>query len=324
MRCIEIKNPGPNNILEESNRDIPIVNYEDVLIKVEAAGVNRADIFQALGQYPPPSGVTDIPGLEISGTIIDVGKSVSRFKNGDRVCALLQGGGYAEYAKVDQATCLSIPKNLKTIEAASFPESVFTVWHNIFERGKLQQKESLLIHGGASGIGTTAIQMAKAINAKVIITASSDEKCEACLKLGADIAINYNRDDFSSIIKELKPKGVDVILDMVGGDYIPKNIQSLRNDGRIIFISFLKGSLVEIDWIKVMLKRLVVTGSTLRSQSNEKKSKIANQITKEVWPWIEKNKIKPVIHKVLPFSKVNEAHSIMTKMKNIGKILLTP
>ncbi len=322
MRCIEIRKPGGPEVLVETTRPIPTYGHDQILIKVAAAGVNRPDVFQRLGQYPPPDGASDLPGLEVSGTVVAVGQDVDTWKVGDCVCSLLTGGGYAEYASVDADTCMSIPIGLDLIEAAALPETVFTVWYNVFDRCDLKPGESLLVHGGTSGIGTTAIQMAKAHGCEVIVTAGSDEKCQACLDIGADIAINYRDQDFVNVIRDRPNKGVDVILDMVGGNYIAKDLKCLRPDGRLAFIAFLGGSKAEIDFMPLMLKRLTVTGSTLRTRPPSVKRAIARSVTRAVWPWLEKGHFRPKIDRILPLSRASEAHQIMESSSHIGKILL--
>ncbi|MBT5240719.1 MAG: NAD(P)H-quinone oxidoreductase [Rhodospirillaceae bacterium] len=322
MRCVEITKPGGPDVLVETTRPLPDYNRDQVLIKVSAAGVNRPDVLQRLGQYPPPDGASDLPGLEVSGIIAAVGEDVDAWKVGDHICSLLTGGGYAEYAASDAVTCMPIPAGLNVIDAAALPETVFTVWHNVFDRSQLQPGESLLVHGGTSGIGTTAIQMAKAHGCEVVVTAGSDEKCQACLDLGADIAINYRDQDFVSIIRDRPKKGVDVILDMVGGEYIAKNLKCLRPDGRLAFIAFLGGSKAEIDFMPLMLKRLTISGSTLRSRPLSVKESIAKSVTETVWPWIEKGQFRPKIDRILSLTKASEAHQIMESSSHIGKILL--
>lgn len=322
MNCVEISEPGGPDVLVMGQRPVPTPASHQVLIDVAAAGVNRPDVFQRLGQYPAPDGASDILGLEVSGTIQSIGSDVTGLKIGDSVCALLAGGGYAEFAIADAGSCLKVPSNVSLIEAAALPETTFTVWHNVFELGQLSATDSVLIHGGSSGIGTTAIQMAKAHGSEVIVTAGSDEKCQACLDLGADIAINYNDQDFVGTIRNRPQKGVNVILDMVGGDYVPRNLKCLRPDGRLVFIAFLGGSKSEVDFMPVMLKRLTITGSTLRARSADFKAGIAESLKKTVWPWIEEGRYKPKIDRVLPLSKASEAHALMESSGHIGKILL--
>ncbi|MGY8849605.1 MAG: NAD(P)H-quinone oxidoreductase [Pseudomonadales bacterium] len=320
---IEITQPGGPEVLQATSRDMPVPTDSQVLIKVAAAGVNRPDVFQRMGFYPPPPGVTDIPGLEASGTIVAVGSAVQRWKVGDQVCALLSGGGYAEYAVADEAICLPIPEGLSLTDAAALPETCFTVWHNLFERAELQAGEWLLVHGGSSGIGTTAIQMASAMGIKVIATAGSDEKCAACEKLGAVKAINYREQDFVQACQEITGTGVNVILDMVGGDYVQQNFAACAPKARIVNIAFLRGSKVEVDLLPLMLKQLVLTGSTLRAQPIENKARIAAGVESQVWPLIAQGKFKPVINSSYPLAKASEAHTLMESNQHIGKLLLT-
>ncbi|MEQ8736180.1 MAG: NAD(P)H-quinone oxidoreductase [Rhodospirillaceae bacterium] len=322
MNCVEISESGGPDVLVMGQRSIPTPDRNQILIEVAAAGVNRPDVFQRLGQYPAPDGASDIPGLEVSGIVHSIGSDVVGLKVGDSVCALLTGGGYAEFAIADTGSCLKIPSNISLIEAAALPETTFTVWHNVFELGQLLATDSVLIHGGSSGIGTTAIQMAKAHGSEVIVTAGSDEKCQACLDLGADIAINYKNQDFVEVIRNRPQKGVNVILDMVGGDYVPRNLKCLRPDGRLVFIAFLGGSKSEVDFMQVMLKRLTITGSTLRARSANFKTGIADSIRKTVWPWVEGGHYRPRIDCILPLSKASEAHALMENSGHIGKILL--
>jgi NADPH2:quinone reductase len=294
------------------------------LVKVHAAGINRPDVFQRKGNYPPPAGApVDIPGLEIAGEVIEVGADVKRWKAGDKVCALVSGGGYAEYCNVPEGQCLPIPGKLSFTEAASLPETFFTVWSNVFDRGQLKVEETLLVHGGSSGIGVTAIQMAKALGHKVYVTAGSDEKCRFCEELGAAKAINYKTENFADAIKQLTGgKGVDVILDMIGGDYTPGNLQSLAEDGRLVHINAMKGKDVQVDLSIVMRRRLTVTGSTLRARDTSFKAAIAQNLEKSIWPLIEAGKIKPVIYKTFPAEKAADAHRLMESSEHIGKIVL--
>ena len=320
---IEITQPGGPEVLQATSRDMPVPTDSQVLIKVAAAGVNRPDVFQRMGFYPPPPGVTDIPGLEASGTIVAIGSAVQRWKVGDQVCALLSGGGYAEYAVAEESICLPIPEGLSLIDAAALPETCFTVWHNLFERAELQAGEWLLVHGGSSGIGTTAIQMASAMGIKVIATAGSDEKCAACEKLGAVKAINYRQQDFVQACQEITGTGVNVILDMVGGDYVQQNFAACAPKARIVNIAFLRGSKVEVDLLPLMLKQLVLTGSTLRAQPIENKARIAAGVESQVWPLIAQGKFKPVINSRFPLAQASEAHTLMESNQHIGKLLLT-
>ena len=320
---IEITQPGGPEVLQATSRDMPVPTDSQVLIEVAASGVNRPDVFQRMGFYPPPPGVTDIPGLEASGTIVAIGSGVQRWKVGDQVCALLSGGGYAEYAVAEESICLPIPEGLSLIDAAALPETCFTVWHNLFERAELQAGEWLLVHGGSSGIGTTAIQMASAMGIKVIATAGSDEKCAACEKLGAVKAINYRQQDFVQACQEITGTGVNVILDMVGGDYVQQNFAACAPKARIVNIAFLRGSKVEVDLLPLMLKQLVLTGSTLRAQPIENKARIAAGVESQVWPLIAQDKFKPVINSSYPLAKASEAHILMESNQHIGKLLLT-
>ncbi|MFQ3309280.1 MAG: NADPH2:quinone reductase [Porticoccaceae bacterium] len=319
---IEITQPGGPNVLQACQRQTPSPDASQVLIEVAAAGVNRPDVFQRLGFYPPPPGVTDIPGLEVSGTIVAIGSAVTRWALGDEVCALLPGGGYSQYAVAEESLCLSIPRGLSLIDAAALPETCFTVWHNLFERAELKAGEWLLVHGGASGIGTTAIQMATALGVKVIATAGSDEKCAICESLGAVKAINYNDHDFVSESLTVAVAGVDVILDMVGGDYVQKNFSVCAPKARIVNIAFLRGSKVEVDLMPVMLKQLVITGSTLRSQPLENKARIAKGVQDHVWPLIEQQQFKPITDHTFSLSEASQAHTLMESNTHIGKILL--
>lgn len=275
-----------------------------------------------MGFYPPPPGVTDIPGLEVSGTIVSVGSATNRWKVGDQVCALLSGGGYAKYAIAEESLCLSIPRGLSLEDAAALPETCFTVWHNLFERAALKASEWLLIHGGSSGIGTTAIQMASSLGVNVIATAGTEKKCLACEKLGAVKAINYNKEDFVQTCKELTDSGVNVVLDMVGGDYVQRNFSSCAPSARIVNIAFLRGSKVEVDLMPIMLKQLVFTGSTLRAQPLENKARIAAGVESEVWPLIVSGNFKPIIHSRLKMIEAHKGHTLMESNQHIGKILL--
>jgi len=304
------------------SRPVPKPADSQVLIKVVAAGINRPDVFQRKGFYPAPPGVTDIPGLEVSGTVVAIGALVEDWLIGDQVCALLPGGGYAEYAVAEQVLCLPVPANLSLTDAAALPETCFTVWHNLFERAELQAGEWLLVHGGSSGIGTTAIQMASALGVNVIATAGSDEKCAMCEELGAARAINYNREDFVEVCQMLTGAGVNVILDMVGGDYVQKNFSACAPNARIISIAFLRGSQVQVDLMPLMLKQLVLTGSTLRAQPLENKARIAAGVESQVWPLITEGKFKPIIHCSFALAQASEGHALMESNQHIGKILL--
>ncbi|MEH6467391.1 MAG: NAD(P)H-quinone oxidoreductase [Porticoccus sp.] len=324
MRCIDITEPGSADNLIIAHRPRPEPGDGEVLIKVAAAGVNRPDIFQRKGLYPPPTGASDILGLEVAGEIIAVGNNQNRWNIGQQVCALLTGGGYSEYAIAHQDLCLPIPKPLNLIQAAALPETFFTVWYNIFKRAAIKPDETLLIHGGTSGIGTTAIQLAHTLGHRVFTTASTDEKCEQCLNLGAEAAINYQNQDFVSTVKELtNGRGVDVILDMVGGDYIQKNIRVAAFRARIISIAFLQGSKMEVDLMPVMLKQLILTGSTLRTRPTEEKASIADALLANVWPLLENGSIAPVMSAVFPLEEAARAHQLMESNNHIGKIVLT-
>lgn len=312
-------------MLELKEGKIPEPGAGQVLIKVEACGVNRPDVIQRLGFYPPPPGASPIPGLEVAGEVVATGTGVSSPETGDKVCALITGGGYAEYAVAEAAVCLPVPRGLSAVEAAALPETFFTVWSNVFDRAGLKGGEQFLVHGGSSGIGTVAIQLAKAFGAIVYTTAGSDEKCQACRKLGADVAINYQQQDF---VRECKTAshdhGMDVILDMVAGDYVARNMDAAAPDGRIVIIAVLGGARGEIDFSKVMLKRLIITGSTLRVRPVEFKAGIAGKLMQHVWPLLEAGKIKPVIYRTLPLAEAAEAHRLMESSRHIGKIMLIP
>lgn len=321
MKCIVITQPGGPEVLKVQERNTPVPSESQVLIEIKAAGVNRPDTFQRKGNYPAPAGAPpDIPGLEVAGIVAACGADVTRWKPGDAICALLSGGGYAEFAVAHQDHCLPLPKGWDFVQGSSLPETVFTVWHNVFERGQLKPGEHLLVHGGSSGIGITAIQLAKCFHATVSVTAGSTEKCKACLELGADRAINYKEADFEEI---LKAEGVDVILDMVGGDYIQKNTRLLKEDGRLVFINAMKGSKAEYNALDVMRRRLTITGSTLRARDAAFKTSLAQAVHKQVWPLIESGKFKPVIYKTFPLEQAGKAHELMENGNHIGKIILT-
>lgn len=320
MKAIVITKYGAPEVLKLQDYPTPEISKDEVLIEVKAAGLNRSDVFQREGNYPAPEGASaEIPGLEVAGTIIKCGPDVVDFTVGDRVCALLAGGGYAEYVAVREGQCLSIQADLSFAEAASLPETVFTVWSNVFQRGNLQPGETLLLHGGNSGIGITGIQIAHALGSKVIVTVGSDEKGQKCLELGADSYINYKTQNFET---ELQDEGVDVILDMIGGDYLAKNINILKPEGRLVHINAVSGSRVDLDIWKVMTKRLTVTGSTLRSREYEFKKQLAKEIQKNVWPLVESKKFRPVIFKTFPFSEAAEAHRLLEDGSHTGKIIL--
>lgn len=323
MKVVEITQPGDPQVLQLAERPVPKAGQGEVLIKVRAAGVNRPDVAQRQGAYPPPKGASDLPGLEVCGEIVDGDLSGSDLKKGDLVCALTPGGGYAEYVKVPVGHCLPVPKGLSEIEAAGIPENYFTVWSNVFERGALKSGESLLVHGGSSGIGTTAIQLAVARGSKVYATAGSDKKVETIEKLGA-VGINYKTSDFYEELKKLTDKkGVNVVLDMVAGDYTNQNIKILAEDGRLVTIATLGGPKVEINMGLVMVKRLIVTGSTLRPRSVEYKTQVAQALQREVWPLLESGKVKPLIYKTFDYKDAANAHELMESSEHIGKIILT-
>jgi NADPH2:quinone reductase len=323
MRAIEITQPGQPEVLQPCERPLPVLKAGEVLIRVLAAGVNRPDVFQRLGQYPVPPGASDLPGLEVAGEIVDGELGTSGFRKGDLVCALVQGGGYAEFCAAPLEQCLPVPKGLSPLEAASLPETFFTVWSNVFQRAQLQPGETLLVQGGSSGIGVTAIQLAASLGHRVFATAGSDEKCRACEALGAERAINYRSEDFAAVTKELTGgKGVDVILDMVGGDYLKREIACLADDGRLVLIALLGGARTEIDLGQVLRRRLTVTGSTLRPRPVAFKAHIAHELRERVWPLIEAGKIRPVIHRVFPLEQAAAAHALMESSAHVGKIML--
>jgi putative PIG3 family NAD(P)H quinone oxidoreductase len=325
MTAIEIREPGGPEALVPTSRPVPEPGAGEVLVKLAAAGVNRPDVMQRQGGYPPPPGASDIPGLEIAGGVVALGPGVGDLALGDQVTALVTGGGYAEYCTAPVPQCLPIPDGLSPIEAACLPETFYTVWTNVFDRGGLQAGETFLVHGGSSGIGTTAIQMAKAFGARVFATAGSAEKCRACEKLGAERAIDYREEDFVQVVKEATgDKGVDVILDMVGGDYVQRNISALAPDGRLCYIAFLGGSKAEVDLLPMMLKRITISGSTLRARSVEFKGAIARNLRDQVWPRIAAGEIKPVVHATFPLAEAAEAHRLMESSVHIGKIALIP
>jgi putative PIG3 family NAD(P)H quinone oxidoreductase len=323
MTAIEITTPGGPRVLKPAERAVPEPKPGELLVRVRSAGVNRPDVLQRQGHYPPPPGASDIPGLEIAGDVVAVGEGVTRFRIGERVTALVAGGGYAQYCTVSETNALPIPAGYGFIEAAAIPETYFTVWHNVFERGALQSGESFLVHGGSSGIGTTAIQLAKAFGATVMTTAGSDDKCEACIKLGADHAINYRNEDFVEAVKKTTcGTGVNLILDMVGGDYIGRNYDAAAFDGRIVQIAFLNGPKATTDITKLMVKRLQHTGSTLRARTVEFKAGIARELELKVWPLLAERRVAPVIDMVYPLHEAWRAHERMEDGQHIGKIVL--
>ena len=314
---------GDPEVLKSARGPVPQVKEGEVLIKVHFAGVNRPDVSQRLGKYPPPADASKIMGLEVSGEIVELGKSVSNFKLGDRVCALCNGGGYAEFVSVPHGQVLTIPNGLSMLEAAALPENYFTVWTNVFQRGRLVKGEKFLVHGGSSGIGLTAIQLAKAFGAKVFCTVGNEEKVKACVKAGAMVAINYKTHDFVEEIAQVTQKtGVNLILDMVGGSYIQRNIKSLAVDGRLVQIAFLQPSLVEVDLLQLMTKRLTYTGSTLRPRTSQDKAQMAIELKQHVWPLLESKSVAPVIYKVFDLKDVAKAHVLLESSEHIGKIML--
>jgi NADPH2:quinone reductase len=320
MIAIEIE----NGELKPVRRDVPTPSANQILIKVAAAGVSRPDVVQRIGMYPPPPGASDIPGLEVAGTIQALGANVDHLHEGDRVCALVTGGGYSEYCLASAALCLPVPEGLSFTQAAALPETFFTVWSNVFDRAYLQPGETLLVHGGTSGIGTTAIQLGKAFGARVIVTAGSKVKCDFCLKLGADGAIDYKEQDFVEEIMRLTGnRGVDVILDIIGGDYFPRNLKCMADDARLVQIAVQNGPKAEINLLPVMLKRLTITGSTLRARDDTFKSAIAGQLLEKVWPLLVSGTIKPVIHSTFALPDAAKAHQLMESSRHIGKIILT-
>jgi NADPH2:quinone reductase len=323
MRAIEISTPGGPEVLRPGRRPVPAPAAGEVLIEVAVAGVNRPDVLQRKGGYAPPPGASDIPGLEVAGTVVALGPQTSGWKVGDEVCALVTGGGYAEYVAAPAVQCLPIPKGLTLEQAASLPETFFTVWVNVFERGALKGDETLLVQGGSSGIGVTAIQMARALGHRVFVTAGSAEKCAACEKLGATRAINYREEDFVAVIKQVTDgRGVDVILDMVGGDYVPRELACLATDGRLSLIAFLGGTKTSLDLSDILRRRLTITGSTLRPRPVEFKATVAQALREKVWPLIEAGKIRPVIYKTFALEDAAVAHSLMESSEHVGKIML--
>ena len=324
MRAVEITRPGGPEVLVPAERPRPEPRANEILVKVAAAGVNRPDVLQRMGLYAVPPDASDLPGLEVAGEIVEVGSSARNYKVSDKVCALVHGGGYAEYCVAPEAQALPLPRGLSLLEAASLPETFFTVWSNVFDRAALKPGESLLVQGGASGIGVAAIQMAAAMGNRVFATAGSDEKCAACVKLGAEKAINYKTLDFAAEVKTATGgKGVDVILDMVGGDYVPKELKCLADEGRLVFIAFLRGPKTELDINETMRRRLTITGSTLRPRPVEFKGAIASKLREKIWPLIEAGKIKPVIHQTFPLAQAADAHRLLESGVHIGKIVLT-
>ena len=325
MRCVEISTPGGPEVLRPVERPDPAPRDGDVLIAVQAAGVNRPDVLQRRGHYPPPPGASDIPGLEVAGTVAAIGNDVRTWRIGDRVCALVSGGGYATLCAAPSPQCLPMPAGLDFIAAAAIPETFFTVWTNVFDRGRLQPGESALFHGGTSGIGTAAIQLAVARGSRVFATAGSDDKCRACEALGAERGINYRTEDFAAVVKDLTAgRGVDLILDIVGADYFARNIVALAIDGRLVQIGLMGGaSTATVDLGHILRRRLTVTGSTLRARTVEEKGAIADALRREVWPLLEAGRVKPVIYRTFPLEEAVAAHRLMESSDHIGKIVLT-
>ncbi|WP_305044954.1 NAD(P)H-quinone oxidoreductase [Geoalkalibacter sp.] len=323
MTFIKTRAYGPAEGLIPNTGPIPEPGCGEVLIQVSAAGVNRPDVLQRTGNYPPPPGASDVLGLEVAGTIVAVGEAVSDWQIGDQVCALVASGGYAEYCIAPAPQCLPVPKNFSMVEAAGLPETFFTVWTNVFERGKLQKGETVLIHGGSSGIGTTAIQLAHVFGARVFTTVGTDAKCVFCEHLGAEKAINYREKNFVAEVKSLTGgQGVDLILDMVGGPYIEKNMDALAMEGRLVQIAFLQESRVSVDFLPIMVKRLTLTGSTLRPRTVEQKGSIAKALREKVWPLLDAGTVKPIIHATFPLEQAADAHRLMESSTHIGKIIL--
>ena len=325
MLAVEISTPGPPEVLKLVERPDPVPRAGEVLIRVAAAGVNRPDILQRRGAYPPPPGASDLPGLEVAGVIDALGDGVSQWRVGDRVCALLSGGGYATRCAAPAAQCLPVPAAMDLVTAAAIPETFFTVWTNVFDRGRLLAGETALFHGGSSGIGTTAIQLAVARGARVLATAGSDEKCRACEQLGAERAINYRSEDFVDVVKQVTAgRGVDLILDIVGGDYIARDLAALAIEGRLVVIGFMGGDTATIDFRRILGRRLTITGSTLRPRSVEEKGQIASALRREVWPLLEQGTVKPVVYRTFPLRDAAAAHRLMESSEHVGKIVLVP
>ncbi|SPJ14039.1 NADPH2:quinone reductase [Burkholderiales bacterium] len=323
MQVVEISAPGGPEVLRIGERPRPQPGPGEVLIEVVAAGVNRPDVLQRKGAYPPPPGASDIPGLEVAGKIVELGESVGTFAVGDHVCALVTGGGYAQFCLAPAPQCLPVPTGLTDIEAASLPETYFTVWSNVFDRVGLRPGESFLVQGGSSGIGVAAIQLANALGSRVFATAGSDEKCAACVRLGAQRAINYRSEDFVAVVKaETGGRGVDVILDMIGGDYLLRETAALAEDGRLVFINTMGGAKTTVNLHEVMVKRLTITGSTLRSRPVTVKAEIARRLQQRVWPLLEVGKVKPVIYRTFSFAEAAKAHALMESSEHVGKIVL--
>jgi putative PIG3 family NAD(P)H quinone oxidoreductase len=323
MRAIVISSPGSPGVLRLEDRPRPVVGPRDVLVRVEAAGVNRPDIMQRLGRYPPPPGASDVPGLEIAGVVEDTGSEARRFRRGDRVCALVAGGGYAELCAVPEPQCLPLPSGLDAVHAAAVPETYFTVWTNLFQRARLSAGEWVLVHGGTSGIGTTAIQLARAFDAKPMATAGTDEKCAACERLGAQ-AINYTTSDFVPAVREITGgRGADVVLDIVGGDYLMRNLECLAVDGRIVQIGLQGGAKTAINLAMLMQRRATLTGSTLRPRTPDEKGLIARDLEAHVWPLLEAGTVAPQVHAVFPLERAADAHRALESGSVVGKVVLT-
>jgi putative PIG3 family NAD(P)H quinone oxidoreductase len=324
MTAIEIAAPGGPEVLRAVERPVPHPSAGEVLVRVEAAGVNRPDVLQRLGKYPPPPGASDIPGLEVAGTVASIHSDTKRWHVGDPVCALVAGGGYAEYCTVPEVQCLPIPPGMDAVSAAALPETFFTVWTNLFQRGGLHPGERVLIHGGTSGIGTTAIQLARACEAIVFATAGSDPKCEACRHLGAVAAFNYHTEDFvDAVRRETSGAGVDVILDIIGGDYFGRNLECLALNGRLVQVGLLGGSRAQIDLTRVLHRRLTITGSTLRARTVQEKGALARELETNVWPLLAAGRVAPVIDRTFPLTAAADAHRRMESSEHIGKIVLT-
>jgi NADPH2:quinone reductase len=324
MQVVAIARPGGPEVLVPETRPVPVPGDGEILIKVAAAGVNRPDVLQRAGAYPPPKGASDLPGLEVAGQVAALGPETRRYAIGDEVCALVPGGGYAGYVVVPAVHVLPVPPTLDLVHAAAIPETFFTVWHNVFQRGQLREGETILVHGGSSGIGTTAIMLAKAFGSTVITTAGSAEKCAACLRLGADVAIDYRAQDWvAGVLEATGGRGADLVLDMVGGEYVTKNLDALAVDGRLVQIAFLQGSRVEVDWLRLMVKRLTYTGSTLRPQSVAAKAQIARALEEKVWPLLGAGRCRPLVHATFPLEQAAAAHALMETSTHIGKIVLT-
>jgi NADPH2:quinone reductase len=323
MIAIAITQPGGPDVLQPVNMPVPQPAEDEVLIRVVSAGVNRPDLMQREGRYPPPPGASDIPGLEVAGDVVSRGARVTRWREGDRACALVSGGGYAEFCVAPEVQCLPVPSAVDAAVAGALPETFFTVWANVFERGRLRAGETLLVHGGASGIGTTAIQLGRAFGARVFATAGSNRKCAACERLGAERAVNYKEEDFVAVLLDATAgRGVDVILDMVGGDYLPRNVELLALEGRLLQIAMLRGSKSELNLVRLLRQRLTITGSTLRSRTVEEKGALARAVEASAWPLLESGTVRPVIHATLPLAQAAHAHRLMESGEHIGKIVL--